>query len=355
VRFLGADALSARSRRTFDSAAFAASFENGWAAYKDAGGHLAACGLAKRPGEIEYEAYGDGHTATQTNKLKESSDDIFSYVLTWIDTGNEKGWTFHYRPKHPPVSPEVGAALALIGGFNQFPECPQFDFEPCYWRFVRKRDQDRRSIWDEQLGYVHTQFDAHSTRFSPGLQLLLTAHAAMTPFGMSLIKISSQSQATAPGSEVVRPTERRRVSASNRTGSYQYDVAISFAGSERSLAEELAKRLKDAGRSVFYDRFYPEQLWGKDLPAIFDRIYRKDSRFCVIFASKEYAEREWTYFERRSAVARAVAERGREYILPIEVEPVDLDGIPPTIGYLSLKTYSIEKIADLLLKKLASP
>jgi hypothetical protein len=177
----------------------------------------------------------------------------------------------------------------------------------------------------------------------------------MTPFGMSLIKISPHSQATAPGSEVGRPTERRRVSASNRTGSYQYDVAISFAGSERSLAEELAKRLKDAGRSVFYDRFYPEQLWGKDLPATFDRIYRKDSRFCVIFVSRDYAEREWTYLERRSAVARAVVERGREYILPIEVEPVELDGIPPTIGYLNLKSYSIEQIADLLMKKLASP
>jgi hypothetical protein len=38
-----------------------------------------------------------------------------------------------------------------------------------------------------------------------------------------------------------------------------------------------------------------------------------------------------------------------------EVEPVDLDGLPPPIGYLSLKNYSIEKIADLLMKKLASP
>jgi hypothetical protein len=168
--FLGSRCLVTEIKETFDTAAFAASFERGWAAYRDAGNHLAPCGLVKRSGEIEYEAYGDGHTAAQTNKLKESSDDIFSYVLTWIDTGNEKGWAFHYRPKHPPVSPEVGAALALIGGFNQFPECPQFDFEQCYWRFVRKRDQDRRSIWDEQLGYVHTQFDAHSTRFSPGLQ-----------------------------------------------------------------------------------------------------------------------------------------------------------------------------------------
>ena len=120
------------------------------------------------------------------------------------------------------------------------------------------------------------------------------------------------------------------------------------------MAEELANLLRHAGVRVFYDRFFPEQLWGKDLPAVFDRIYRKDSRFCVIFVSREYAEREWTYHERRSAVARALAERGREYILPIQVEPVELDGIPPTIGYLSAKSYTIQKIAELLLKKLES-
>ena len=41
--------------------------------------------------------------------------------------GND--WTFHYRPKHPPVSPEVEAALSFIGGFNRFDECLLFDFE----------------------------------------------------------------------------------------------------------------------------------------------------------------------------------------------------------------------------------
>jgi hypothetical protein len=42
-----------------------------------------------------------------------------------------------------------------------------------------------------------------------------------------------------------------------------FDVAISFAGSERSLAEQLANILQAAGVIVFYDSFYPEQLWGK--------------------------------------------------------------------------------------------
>jgi hypothetical protein len=172
----------------------------------------------------------------------------------------------------------------------------------------------------------------------------------MQPFGMVLIDVSRHEEPTA----IVSPRTRSRPAPSRRAGPYSYDVAISFAGTERNLAEELATRLIDRDVRVFYDRFFPEQLWGKDLATFFDRIFRKESRFCVIFASKEYAEREWTHHERRSAVARALAERGREYILPIEVEPVELDGIPPTIGYVSLKQYSIEKIAHLLVKKLAS-
>ena len=331
-----------------DTAAFAAAFDSGWAAYRDAGNHFAACGMVSR--HESRPAYGDGHTATKSNRFKETSDEIFSYVLTWLDGGGQKGWTLHYRPKHPPMSPELEAALAFIGGFSHFNECPQFDFEPCSWRFIAKHQQDQSSIWDEQAGHVHLQFDAHAVKFSPGLQLLLVGNAATETFGMSLLKLQAAHAEQPPEPS---PAIRGRPAPRKRSG-YQYDVAISFAGPERPLAEELANLLRHAGVRVFYDRFFPEQLWGKDLPAVFDRIYRKDSRFCVIFVSREYAEREWTYHERRSAVARALAERGREYILPIQVEPVELDGIPPTIGYLSAKSYTIQKIAELLLKKLES-
>lgn len=132
---------------------------------------------------------------------------------------------------------------------------------------------------------------------------------------------------------------------------YEYDVAVSFASSERTLAEELASRLRGAGIRTFYDDFSPEQLWGKDLIVLFDEIYRKKSRYCVIFMSSAYAKRMWTNHERRSAQARGMEELG-EYILPIQVDGTHLPGMPPTLGYLSLQQYTIEDIADLLIKKL---
>ena len=69
--------------------------------------------------------------------------------------------------------------------------------------------------------------------------------------------------------------------------------------------------------------------------------------------SKEYVEGDWTNHERQSAVARAINERGKEYILPVKIEDdVELPGVPTTIGYVSLKTYSVDQIAQMLISKL---
>jgi hypothetical protein len=75
----------------------------------------------------------------------------------------------------------------------------------------------------------------------------------------------------------------------------------------------------------------------------------------MILVSQEYLERQWTDHERRSAQARALEERGREYILPIKVDDAELPGMPPTIGYVSLPTLGMEKIAQLLVKKPQGP
>ena len=131
-----------------------------------------------------------------------------------------------------------------------------------------------------------------------------------------------------------------------------FDVAISFAGAQRDLAEDLANKVQDAGFKVFLDSFYTEHLWGKDLVVFFDDIYRKKSKYCVIFVSSEYCDRMWTNHERKSAQARALEEKGKEYILPIKVNDSELQGMQPTIGYLSIKDNNIDQISKILVSKL---
>jgi len=148
-----------------------------------------------------------------------------------------------------------------------------------------------------------------------------------------------------------RVLTNKREARSSRQENPNFDVAISFAGTERSYAEELANKIKAAGFEVFYDKFFPEDLWGKNLVEFFYDIYSRRSRYCVILVSSEYLGREWTVHERRSAQERMLKEKGNEYILPIKIEDVELPGIPATMGYLPIEM-GIDKIAEALLKKL---
>jgi TIR domain len=132
----------------------------------------------------------------------------------------------------------------------------------------------------------------------------------------------------------------------------RFDVAVSFAGSQRPIAEQLATIVSDAAFEVFYDHFFAAELWGKDLPAFFDQIYRERARFCVIFVSREYAEGMWTQHERQSAIARGIMSKGEDYLLPIHVDGSALSGVSPTLGHVSLDNYSIQQVADLLVAKL---
>ncbi len=134
---------------------------------------------------------------------------------------------------------------------------------------------------------------------------------------------------------------------------FKYDVAISFAGEDREIAEQLAKELESRDIEVFYDDFEQETLWGKNLYEHLDYVYGKASRYCIMLLSKHYAEKTWTNHERKSAQARAFRQR-TEYILPIRIDNTKIPGLAETVGYISLKNTSVENIVDLIMKKLAA-
>lgn len=170
----------------------------------------------------------------------------------------------------------------------------------------------------------------------------------VSPHGL---RYYDQTQRRADESTTAQVAERPATLASG-SDRFTFDIAISFAGPQRPLAEQLAHIVREAGYNVFYDDFYQEGLWGKELPVFFDEVYRKKSRFCVMFISEEYASRMWTNHERRSAQARALEQRGQDYILPIKVDDTELPGMPPTIGYVSLERHTIKDIGHLLIRRL---
>lgn len=133
---------------------------------------------------------------------------------------------------------------------------------------------------------------------------------------------------------------------------FKYDIALSFAGEQRKQVEEIAQCLRTASVEVFYDNFSKAQLWGKDLYQHLSDVYQKKARFCIIFISKEYAEKAWTNHEREAAQARAFTEKGAEYILPVRFDDTEVAGILPTTGFLDFRTEGAAGICAAALEKL---
>jgi len=131
---------------------------------------------------------------------------------------------------------------------------------------------------------------------------------------------------------------------------YKYDVALSFAGSNREYVEDVATFLKNYGIKVFYDKFEQADLWGKDLYEHLNEVYKNKAKYTIIFISEEYAKRLWTNHERKAAQTRAFKE-SEEYILPIRFDETELPGLNETVGYLDASEYSSKEIAKLFLEK----
>lgn len=132
---------------------------------------------------------------------------------------------------------------------------------------------------------------------------------------------------------------------------FDFDVAVSFADEDRSYVSEVVVALHRHGVRVFYDAHHAVSLWGKDLVEAFDDIYRRRSKFVVIFVSAHYARKRWTRRELQSALARALQER-REYVLPARFDDSDLPGLPPTVGHIDCRRLLPAQVADIILRKL---
>src|SRR5258708_1938329 len=131
----------------------------------------------------------------------------------------------------------------------------------------------------------------------------------------------------------------------------KYEVSLSFAGEQRLYVGDVAKHLAARGISVFYDRFETVNLWGKDHVEAFHHQFANNTKFVVVFISKEYVEKMWPRHERRSALSAAI-KRGDEYILPVRFDDTEVPGLPHTIGYVRAKDHSPAELAVLISQKI---
>ncbi|NOT35559.1 MAG: TIR domain-containing protein [Candidatus Eisenbacteria bacterium] len=134
--------------------------------------------------------------------------------------------------------------------------------------------------------------------------------------------------------------------------STQRRVALSFAGEQRPYVTAVSRRLSELGVDHFLADLETVELWGQDLPSYLDHVYRLESRFVIVFISREYVSKVWTRHEFRSALAAALNQPG-PFLLPVRFDDSDTPGLPPTLGHLDARAMPPEAVAEATAQKLA--
>lgn len=77
----------------------------------------------------------------------------------------------------------------------------------------------------------------------------------------------------------------------------RYDFALSFAGSDRDIAEALFLALEESELEIFYDRNEQHRILAEDVEEYLAPIYASDAQLVVCVLGPDYPKRVWTKFE----------------------------------------------------------
>ena len=125
---------------------------------------------------------------------------------------------------------------------------------------------------------------------------------------------------------------------------------MSFAGEVRDVVKAVVASLKRRRIKCFYDFDEQANLLGKDLFTYLDEVYRKKSRFCIMFISEHYPVKQWTNHERKSIQAR-VFESKDDYLIPVRLDDTEVPGVLSTVGYIDGRRRTPSEIAALIQTK----
>lgn len=135
------------------------------------------------------------------------------------------------------------------------------------------------------------------------------------------------------------------------TKSPEFDVAFSFAGSERDYARSIQQILTENGVNVFFDELYEAELLGENLVEELGHIYESKARYCLIIVSEQYVERVYTNVERRAALDCAINSE-TAYILPVVTDGAWIKDLSKSTAYLDLRQKSVIAISETVIRKL---
>lgn len=227
---------------------------------------------------------GDGHTSGQVEQMKTSEDDAFQYSFTWIKSSSEKGWTTHYKPKTPELLDNYSAAIRFVG-LNKFAECPEFEFDPCFWRFL-PCVSTRGGFHDNNAHEAHGYFEATPTKFPSGLDCLLEADLLLRVYGIELLPNVGSARTPSKVQMVEKPKQESHPLDTQRPTCF-----ISYSHDDephRDWVLQLARNLSNNGVSVALDRW--DLRAGDDMQKYMESSV-VDCEFVIMICTTAYTEK----------------------------------------------------------------
>jgi len=134
-----------------------------------------------------------------------------------------------------------------------------------------------------------------------------------------------------------------------------YDFALSFAGEQRKMVEQIFEQLTEHELAVFYDKNEQERILAENVEDYLAPIYKSEADYVVVFLSKDYPKKIWTQFESKQFKERF----GEKAVIPVwynNVEPSLFDesrkygGI--TFDVSGDCNKQIDEIVDVLVNKI---
>jgi hypothetical protein len=116
-------------------------------------------------------------------------------------------------------------------------------------------------------------------------------------------------------------------------GTHTFDIAISFAGENRVVAEEIAYTLRLLDYEVFYDRLYEANYLGSSWGKEFERIFTNDSKFVVCLLDIHHREKIWPTFERECFSEKVQTNE----VIPVFLDDTKFVGIPQDLIGIKFK------------------
>ncbi|WP_392664153.1 TIR domain-containing protein [Amaricoccus sp. B4] len=105
---------------------------------------------------------------------------------------------------------------------------------------------------------------------------------------------------------------------------FEWDIAISFAGENRDIADFIGQKLRELDISVFYDRNYEDNYLGGLWSQQFLDIFVRKSRLVVAILDQHHKDKVWPTFE-RDCFTQRVSEAE---VIPVFLDKTIFPGIP---------------------------